>query len=324
MLSELLDRLNHEWLPAPLAEPLSVIKAAGSVDHARKVNFIVFANRADSPSVLIKVMRERASQTMLADEYDRLEKLYAHPALQGRIPSPVGLFWHNEMRVMVETCLPGTALGNLLRRKKRHSQAEMAADLGHVRDWLIDFQCVTAEDARPFLGPEEVEKRLTGSGVSLSPRLVSGLMSLAGQARGVSVPLTARHGDFWPGNILIGPTGCGVIDWETVRFGASPFDDLFFFATTYAHDFSAGMNHLERFRMGFVQDTALSRALSDLVHSTVAALGVSPGLSALFFVLFLWDASTGQIALGRTGESELNWHGYLSQLDSLDDLVMFR
>lgn len=37
---------------------------------------------------------------------------------------------------------------------------------------------------------------------------------------------TVDHGDLWPGNALVGPSGCAFVDWEDVRL-AHPFLSLF-------------------------------------------------------------------------------------------------
>lgn len=56
---------------------------------------------------------------------------------------------------------------------------------------------------------------------------VRGLTALLHQERpGPSVKLTATHGDYWRGNVLFGPQGIGVIDWDELRAGFA-LEDFF-------------------------------------------------------------------------------------------------
>jgi hypothetical protein len=326
MMNELLDRLSDIWIRKPLVKPLSAIKAAGRDGLDRKVNFLVFEQHATMPAFLLKIVRDREYQNLLGEEYEKLQYLYAHKALQGMIPQPLGLFRYEETLVMVETCLPGISLENLLCRGKRHSPAEIIADLGNLQDWLVTFHHATAEGASTFHGQVEISERLDSLGASLSATLIHGLNALAREAGGTRIPLTARHGDFWAGNVLISSGGLGVIDWETLNRLSSPFDDLFFFMVMYSLRFQKGVFRKKSpssayFARAFLQDNTLSRALVRMAHAVTHSLGIDTKLVSLFFVLFLLDAASAKNHLRHTGEGNVMWVDFLKQIPSLDKLV---
>ena len=325
MLTEILNRLNHEWLSQPLRQPLSAIKAAGSTGQARKVNFLVFAHEGRCPIYLLKTVRGHAFQGILKSEYEKLIYLHTHSTLRTRIPQPMGLFEHEQTLVTVETCLPGVGLENLLRRGKRHLQAEMTQDLNAIQSWLIDFQFTSTEGAYTFRGQEEVLERLAKLRTSPDVKLINGLNALAAEASGVSIPLTARHGDFWAGNILVSSQGIGIIDWETLRRAVSPFDDLFFFAVMYAHGSAPKKDAAVRFARAFLKDTVLAHGLAGMMQTVIRSLRLPVHLTPLFFILFLFDLAGRHSDLGRMSDSsDLPWLDFISQIHSLDDLVMAR
>jgi hypothetical protein len=56
--------------------------------------------------------------------------------------------------------------------------------------------------------------------------LVPELSAAAAALDAGPLPLAVDHGDLWPGNVLVGPSGCAFVDWEDVRL-AHPFLSLF-------------------------------------------------------------------------------------------------
>jgi Ser/Thr protein kinase RdoA (MazF antagonist) len=322
MLNDLLDRLNREWLPQPLAAPLHAIKIAGSDGPARKVNFLVFAHQARHPTCLMKICRAQSEETALENEFQRLTYIHALPAMQSSVPQPLGLFAHEGKHVMVETCLPGMSLENLLRRGKRQSPAEIATDLTQVGDWIISLQRATAGATYTFRGEEEVQERLSSLRVDEKSVFLNELRARARASAGTTIPLVARHGDLWPGNVLVADNRMGVIDWETLSLSASPFDDLFFFANLYAQQFSTRAPHLERFTRGFLQKTRVARGIAQLVRRVTLALGLDVDLTPVFFGLFLLDMAGNRSGLGRTGKSDLPWDDFLRAPRRMDELVM--
>lgn len=74
------------------------------------------------------------------------------------------------------------------------------------------------------------------------------------------------HGDFWPGNILVGPKGelpLSVVDWEMVRWGYSATDVAQFAAEAFLLDtVKGGHKLLEAFLQSYLATTHKSRDLS--------------------------------------------------------------
>ena len=61
------------------------------------------------------------------------------------------------------------------------------------------------------------------------------LAGLHGRLAGYQTPQSVVHGDFWPGNLLVGSGRVlGVIDWENARLAGTPGHDLARFVTTYS------------------------------------------------------------------------------------------
>lgn len=326
MLTELLDHLDSVWLPQlSLNKPLSAIKAAGSTGQARKINFLVFEYQATAPRFLLKLVRDQTYQNQLADEFDKLKYLYAFKPLQPTIPRPLGLFKYRENLVMVEECLPGISLENLLLRGKHHTQTDVATDLRNVQAWLIAFLHETRAGTTIFRGQIEIKERLDLLSVSLSEQAMAQMFSLADRAQGLSLPLTARHGDFWPGNMLVSESKIGIIDWETLTRSSWPFDDLFFFTVMYALRHRQGIwpekKQSALFELAFMKNNSFSHQLCSLGRQVTQSLGITPELASFFFVLFLMDMASNQTKLGRTGENHSMWKDFLQQIHSLNELV---
>jgi aminoglycoside phosphotransferase (APT) family kinase protein len=63
---------------------------------------------------------------------------------------------------------------------------------------------------------------------------------------GTSLPVTAVHGDFWMGNILVADGAVsGVVDWERADLAAAPFGDIYKFPTSYGFYLDRGYPGLD-------------------------------------------------------------------------------
>ncbi len=316
MLTEVLTRLNNEWLPTPLPEPLTAIKVAGSESMSRKVNFLVFGNESKHPQLLIKIIRDGSINKDLEKEHDTLSKLYRSSKLQLHIPQPIGIYHHKGLQVLVEGYLHGISVENLVRRSTNRQQYSfMSNTLSQITAWLIDFHSATFHEDYSLFNLREVEQNLLQHSPLLSEKLTNELITMAKEVDGISIPITGRHGDFWAGNILILKDGIGVIDWETFTPEASPLDDLFFFCSVYGK---------KNFSETFLQSNATSRELSNMVKSVMISLNLPPQFASLFFTLFLVDMAHKRKNIGHPNGTLNEWGKILSQIESLKDLVMSR
>ena len=113
---------------------------------------------------------------------------------------------------MLDASLDGGTLGA--------RRGRVAADLGRAWEWLMGFQATTDGGARPVrdLGITETLARYAAEHGGADDRaaiawLAAGIDRHAGRA----TPVSACHGDFFPGNVILGRDRVGVVDWRYFR-----------------------------------------------------------------------------------------------------------
>jgi len=300
MLPDILSKLSGEWkdmLKAAnikIAEPVSVIKIAGAGGEHRKVNFLVFGHRAALPAVVLKQTRSRMNHERLTSEYESLLTVSSIPFMKGKMPYPIGLFQCDDGYILVETCITGMSLDNLLLGYSHLKYSQVIKDLNATRDWLVGFQRGTRGDSIRFEGQIEVQRRIERGAFNLPDVFMNQILALAKNAEGMLIPLSARHGDLWPGNIIPARGEIRVIDWEGFLPSASPFIDLFMFAITYTWSYRwQGFTRLSRreaFSRAFLETNWFSAALHSFMGEVFLAI---PGMDRkyiwLFFTLFMMD-----------------------------------
>lgn len=326
MIAGFLEALASQWDGPALQQPLTIVKAAGSTGAARKVNFLVFENLSSSPRFLVKLVRDSAHQQKLQDEFEKLQSIYAFASLRPYVGRPVALLEQQGQLAMVETCLPGIALENLLLRGLRRRPAEIASDLEQTCRWLQVFLNETRQGMYSFRGVIEIEERLTSLPAPLSEKLTGQLFARADRLAGLQIPLAARHGDFWPGNLMMSGSKIGIIDWETLTLQGWPLDDLFLFVLKYALRFYDGVftdqSAEVSFRKAFSEKGPITQPLSTLIREVLRTLGMPPDLAGFFLVFFLLDMASNRSQIGRIGQPEPLWRNLLAQVHSLDDFVI--
>ena len=139
--------------------------------------------------------------------------------------------------VVMEPC-PGTRLDELLRQarwaRRDEQRAALVAGVRRAGLWLHVFQKTTPRQG----STGDVVERIAAAaradlmagavgapGGSLARRLAHRVDSLEHRASASAVPLVARHGDFWPGNVLASQDRVYVIDHEAFGEGL-PAEDL--------------------------------------------------------------------------------------------------
>jgi len=323
MLPDILPKLSGEWkdmlqaADIQIAEPFNILKIAGAGGAHRKVNFLIFGHGATLPAVLLKQTRSRMNYERLTMEYESLMTVSSIPFMNGKMPYPIGLFQHDEGYILVESCIPGRSLDNLLLGHSHVKHSQVIQDLNATRDWLVEFQRGTRGDPIRFEGQVEVQRRIERGAFHLPDIFVNQLLALAKSVNGMLIPLSARHGDFWPGNIIPAHGEIHVIDWEGFLPYASPFKDLFMFAITYAWSYRwKGFTRLTRkeaFSRAFLEANWFSAVLQSFMGEVLLAI---PGMDRkyiwLFFTLFMMDmACPGPEEDGmQVGDSE-NWKEHL-------------
>ena len=150
---------------------------------------------------------------------------------------PRSLAWgeHQGQTYYLETALPGTAAGDLVR-----ARAEPATLLPEAVRTIRQLHCVTAErqvvDAAVFgrmAGEELGTLRRLAPHWPDAPLLMSRLDQLEAQLQagliGRELPFAWSHGDYWPGNILVCHASgalSGIVDWDRASPQQLPLLDI--------------------------------------------------------------------------------------------------
>lgn len=227
---------------------------------------------ASTPDLILKVHRSfpgasRPAAARARDEGDRLHRLaglLAGPASgeESQLAVPRLLAVIPEVGAVLMRACEGTPIDELLR----------AARWSGPRRWRSALAALTA--AGEWLGrlhsrwpaaapPQEVLARLHGEcadaleedgelAAAELRRLWGRLDRFAAEVGDLDV--TARHGDFWPGNVFVGPGRCEAIDFEGLCDGLAGEDVAYF------------LLHLEGFLAGsplVLRRRAASRAFLD-------------------------------------------------------------
>jgi len=300
MLPNLLEYLTGEWrgvltsADIILKEPLAVLKVAGDRGQDRKINFLVFNHRVSSPALLMKMTRSLRNHEKLVKEFKTLQTVSSIPGMKGKMPEPIGLFPCGDTFILIETCVPGVSLKSLFASYRHLRRSQVRSDLALARDWLLGFQTSTRVSESYFGGQVEVQERCERGNFKLPSEFIDELMGLAQEVEGMQIPLCARHGDFWPGNLMLSQNECSVIDWEGYSSSDLPFVDVFSFVITFSWSYSrqglADMNRKEAFTRAFLKRNWLSDALRSFMEDTLCTpYGMDRKFLRLFFSLFLMD-----------------------------------
>lgn len=314
MLSSLLNRLPALLAPQyPLGAPLRALKLAGSGGEARKVNFFLFESRASRPTLMLKITRTPQAHQALRAEFESLGWLYQHPGLQPILPRPVALLEEPEGLLLLETPLPGRSLENDLCRGLRRSESFLRADLCQVAELLQTLWSQTLLPGPAYDWRTSLQPALSRLEAEISPSLRQSLLDQGQSLQGLSLPLAARHGDFWAGNVFLAAGRAQALDWETLERAADPLDDWFFFCLLYAlrvYDFLPPAQALQR---AFLRPSPLGLAAHALTRQHLLVLGLPPEAGGFFLAAFLCRLAAGIITLGRTGRTSPAWLPVLAQ-----------
>ncbi len=202
-------------------------------------------------------------------ENELLQKIHGQvsPALSRCIPRPLGVFVAKGLPVSVRSFIPGNTMAQDL------SARTLNAHLHRANAWLIDFN-------RHFPVRLGSIDRLQRNMVPKLKRLGIGFPRLSD---GV-VPLSPKHTDFWPGNIILGET-LGVLDWE--HFGDSnlPLFDLFHFMVSSS--LALGSDDLRAFHRMFFTETVHTKYLRSEIQRACNALNIPSVHVHSLFLLYL-------------------------------------
>jgi aminoglycoside phosphotransferase (APT) family kinase protein len=214
--------------------PIGVVLRGRS--RGRTLNVVLLDGPRGRARVVVKsALREQADD--LLAEHDALRRLSAlHPALPG-VPDALGHAEVSDRVVTAQTFVDGVPLAHRLRDRVVGRAGAVVRAVRPALAWLAAFQdrTRTAEievDVAPLaaLATAPAAARLSSAARTRLERYVD----TAARHRTARVPSTWAHGDYWPGNVVLGAT-TGVVDWGHLRTGASPLLDLCSLLHTTAH-----------------------------------------------------------------------------------------
>ena len=211
---------------------------AASRDPDAKLTFVEC--RTDGQGVAIKLATTEGAGEAVAREGRTLVGLRCLPLgdLAATIPRYVRSVDWGGLPVLVSSALPGTPMSvgyHAWRHTARRSS--VSRDFAQAGAWLHAFQLATAGPDQRVTWADEVAEGLAGrwdGHSSLNAALDR--LEVAQQAlRSQQLPLTAVHGDFWCGNILLADGRVtGVVDWEAGTTQGCPLRDLARFVLSYS------------------------------------------------------------------------------------------
>lgn len=202
----------------------------------------------DDRPLLVKIATSPAASTGLDRHADTLDLLRDRPevrSLTGRLPRVVrrGVVAGN--RVLVETRLPGrratvgaadgTAALAAISELHASTAERRTVDAEMLRDW-VDEPLAALRRLPSLARHEAAMDRLTAT--------------LHEAFAGRELLVSATHGDFWPGNVLVtddgeGPRVTGIVDWENARrIGLPDTDLLHWWLTTQPVELGAAVRNV--------------------------------------------------------------------------------
>jgi hypothetical protein len=285
-------------------EPSGILSLLLLIDHQKmhrnqSVAF-VFDDSRRAPLAVAKFGTDQQAYSALKQQNDTLKRLeqILDTDKGVRVPRPLAFFESPPWTVSLESYLPGCTAyfemrnsWNPLRDAPKHFRLALK--------WLICFQRAVGLK-KMHLTPaamfdfvirplEEVAAQGCPSAAEL--RLIERTKILAKEFLGATLLLVAGHGDFWAGNLVNHSNSVSMIDWENFEAEALPFEDLFFFSTTYGLNFPWRLGRWAAPQTAFQATYLQATEIADLVRSFLLdycrAMNLEARLIEIFFPVFL-------------------------------------
>lgn len=212
---------------------------AVSRDPDAKLTFIA-AGPNNGERLVVKIPATEAASVAVELEGRMLVELrrMSLGALGATIPRYVRSMTVEGRPVLVSTALPGSPM-SVAYHSWRHtaSAATVERELTLAGGWLAELQSLTAGGPELVTWAAQVSEALRGRwdghpGIDVALERLAVADSHLG---GFQAPLTAVHGDFWFGNVLLREGQVtGVVDWELGQTAGSPLRDLARFPLAYS------------------------------------------------------------------------------------------
>lgn len=248
MMPNLLELLRQRWSELDVDAPPPCSGTVVGVDRTQvaRVTMLLFAG-GGTPVAVAKCARSAAGGPALVREHDALVRLQqsAPPSVRAQIPHALLLECVAGQLVLVQSVVAGTPMASRYYTPGHTSDRDaVGADFAAAGTWLAVFQRGTtgrasaessAESAAEHVALLQRSYRASVGWSDDEAGLFAELAERAASLGPQELPSVAVHGDFWPGNLLVGDGGLsGVVDWELARASGHPYRDIFKFPMSYA------------------------------------------------------------------------------------------
>lgn len=321
LVREVVEVLDAAQLPSRLraGAPLEFVAVRGR-GHGRKAIVLVLAGGV--PVLFLKTASDAGAQDLVR-ERTALDHVARLSGLQDGAPRALGLLRLQERHVLVLSALPGRPL--LLRLRTTSLPRRAAAQgLRAARAWLETFQEATRlPETQPLPLLDLLGRyRSTGSPFSSDQeQTLDRFAVLAARFDGLELPLTARHGDFWPGNLMIGRSGTRVVDWEHFVPTASPLTDLWFLLISTAHALPgprrSAVDGGQAFSRAFLERGWYSDLVLEVTRQHLPTLGLPVEAAEVLLLVGLLERAepaASDVTLAPVGPAGGDWEAHARAL----------
>ncbi len=251
----------------------SLARFASGKDES--ISIVGSYNQTDYPIWIGKTSSDKQGMARLRKERDAL--LYLQPWSKAlHIPS---LLHFEESEA--ETCLIQSGVGGFPSQFETEGRSELPGEAFQALEWLERFQ--TTVRAPEKLTLKAMLDRLLQQLQSphFQNAAVDGLVEVLKQDQpSAGFTPCATHGDFWRGNVLFGPSGIGVIDWDELR-SSFPLEDVLTFVLSCVP--SRPVSVIEEFKYTFFSTSASARYLASKAKKS----SLSPEEGRYWFYFFV-------------------------------------
>jgi hypothetical protein len=227
---------------------------------------------------------EDGLSTRLDREASILQEVAPSARMTGvEVPKPLGVRRLSGRSVLLESRLPGQVAAALLA-----SRADaFSSVVGSVADWLEAWHRSTAVLRK--LESAELRRYVLEPVESLADELRHGgdyvgwLSERAREVAEVPFPLVTAHNDLTMFNVLVGPDGLGVVDWESAAVDRLPLTDLLYAAVDAAAAAARYEDRAAAFEDCFSSDGRHVRFVGQLLRSLATAVDATEQVAELSF-----------------------------------------
>jgi hypothetical protein len=290
----LVDKISY-----PLSEPaVLLLDDYPTMNRGQRVLFF-FEGQNQTPFAVMKCSGGKQAHR-ISWEHQTLQRLRLEASNQfgSKLPRAVRFTEIGGVSLLLETFLEGRSIYYEM-RNSLFPQRLVSQHLKKALDWLIQFQTETlrrkerlSSSLRRSIIDENLRQVENEFGLAVDEqKMIAHARQLAVKLDGVELPVVARHGDFWPRNLVLEEERAGVVDWEHFQREDLPFEDLFLFPTSYGLVFPWRVARwgkpAEAFRATFLERTWMSDLVRSYFQDYCRSWDLPQELLELFFPVFL-------------------------------------